>query len=138
MGYPYFGKVKTIVLPLPPEQIKFAEYKEKYGIDLKEFFEVKENDINLKNVKNAVIYFDLSDVNGAAPVEFIGELLPLGGTIYESQSYESKVKTGAIYYRIPHYNSKDNIIDFIGYISIEISKDEELSIDNAIIGYFEI
>lgn len=136
MGYPAFGKVKTIVLPVPGEQMKFTEYKEKYGIDLKEFFEVKENDINLKNVKNAVIYFDLSDVSDNAPVEFIGKLLPLGATIYASQSYESKVTSGAIYYKIPYYNS-DNIIDFIGYISIELSKDEELSIDNARIGYFE-
>ena len=37
MGYPNFGKVKTVVLPLTDEALTINEYKEKYGIDLKQF-----------------------------------------------------------------------------------------------------
>lgn len=34
MGYPIFGKMKTITLPIPDAALTFAEYKDAYGIDL--------------------------------------------------------------------------------------------------------
>lgn len=36
MGYPNFGKVKTLTLPIPDSSMTFAEYKNAYGIDLEQ------------------------------------------------------------------------------------------------------
>ena len=46
MGYPIFGKVKTVVLPCwnvdDFDHLSNEQYKEKYGIDLEEIFELQE------------------------------------------------------------------------------------------------
>lgn len=40
MGYPNFGKVKTIVLPADHDEMTLEEYKQKYGIDIKSFLSI--------------------------------------------------------------------------------------------------
>ena len=47
MSYPAFGKVKTIVLPIPGEELTLNEYRDKYGIDLREFIKVTATNILL-------------------------------------------------------------------------------------------
>ena len=49
MGYPNFGKVKTIVLPLiatPDGGITIEEYKKATGIDLSDFFQLRSEEIH--------------------------------------------------------------------------------------------
>ena len=48
MGYPNFGKVKTVVLPIPNEELTLDEYKEKYGIDLRELVTVSDDYVSLR------------------------------------------------------------------------------------------
>lgn len=65
MGYPQFGKVKDVVLPVPAnEPLSLDEYKERYGIDLRDFIEYYPDGvcIRLKNVGGCAFYCsDLED-----------------------------------------------------------------------------
>ena len=46
MGYPNFGKVKTIVLPIEDGDsgLTFDEYEKKYGLDIREIFRLYKNE----------------------------------------------------------------------------------------------
>lgn len=65
MGYPIFGKVKNIVLPVPPSEITLDEYKKKYGIEIRDIFECRQNSDNehLIMVKsgNYVLFLNTQD-----------------------------------------------------------------------------
>ena len=60
MGYPIFGKVKTITLPLPAVNMSIEEYKNHYGIDLKPYIELME-DGNFWFVCDGYIILDVKD-----------------------------------------------------------------------------
>ena len=50
MGYKNFQVSKTVYLPLTHgDNLSISEYKKKYGIDLKEYFVISENNIFFKN-----------------------------------------------------------------------------------------
>lgn len=57
-AYPNFGKVKTIVLPIPEfGNFTINQYKEKYGIDLRDILKVEGSEIIVKT--NAfILLFD--------------------------------------------------------------------------------
>lgn len=58
MGYKNFQVPKTIYLPVPTLTITIQEYKNAYGIDLLDFFEIDDDTIRLKMsaFKNTNIY----------------------------------------------------------------------------------
>ena len=54
VSYPKFGKVKTIVLPIPTDDVSVAEYKDQFGIDLSEFMTTDGENIYI-DAKEALI-----------------------------------------------------------------------------------
>ena len=60
MGYPAFGKVKTIVLPRPIDEVSLKQYRELYGIDLMKFIDVAGNVVGLKEeiFRNSLLLTD--------------------------------------------------------------------------------
>lgn len=70
MGYPQFGKVKTIVLPIGPLQnYSYEEYKKLYGIDLKDIFVIKDEYIVPKD-SNTLILFKVNTEELAYPAYY--------------------------------------------------------------------
>ena len=67
MGYPIFGKIKNIVLPLPIndfDDMTIEEYKEFSGIDLREVLELDQ--VNKRIVfkqTNALYFFNCANYN---------------------------------------------------------------------------
>lgn len=116
MGYPNFGKVKTITLPIPERTMSFAEYKNAFGIDLEELENtelllLKEPDGQIVPVlyydkENAVLYTANYSVDISAGFEVETESLISkvieGGTIENAKPvYWHSVKfirQGANYY----------------------------------------
>ena len=65
MGYPNIGNVKTIVLPIPANEMSCEQYKETYGIDLKDLIFIDDRFIRFKGGRNISILLDPSDFLGA-------------------------------------------------------------------------
>ena len=67
MGYPIFGKIKNIVLPLPIYEfndMSIEEYKEFSGIDLRDIFELDHVNKRIRfKQTNALYYFNAIDYN---------------------------------------------------------------------------
>ena len=95
MGYPAFGKVKTITLPIPDSSMTFAKYKNAFGIDLQqlentELILLKEPSGDIVPVlyydkENAVLYTanyscDISDGFEVGADSLISKVIA-GGTI---------------------------------------------------------
>lgn len=58
-SYPAFGKVKTIALPLPPTSMTAKQYKDAFGIDVRDIFELTTGyDIYLKTKLGFVLLYD--------------------------------------------------------------------------------
>ena len=56
ISYPSFGKVKTIVLPVPSDVLSVEQYKDRYGIDLKDIL-ILDNDAKKIYVKTNACLF---------------------------------------------------------------------------------
>ena len=128
MGYPNFGKVKTLVLPLPRNETSIDEYKNLYGIDLRDFVELSEEGIiSLKNgLPNTSIFID--DIT---LLESGIRLNATNGTM--SQQYEEGV-TDAIFGLIFTGDGQNT-----GSIwEIIIPKDADFNIDNIKVRNFEV
>ena len=72
MSYPIFGKTKTIVIPCGDgEDLFYDSYKEKFGIDLKDIFQLNNANktIELKN-NNCLYLFYIKGLvaNNSAPL----------------------------------------------------------------------
>lgn len=119
-SYPPFGKVKTIVLPIPDSPMNVDEYKQKYGIDLKELFALT-NDYNIKLKDNKNALFLLSDDVCLHPI------LGRDGEAYEEGSNDAKLELIAEIYSGGSYG-----------LSLTIDKDDAFKWNNVIIQYFEL
>ena len=117
MGYPSFGKVKTIVLPIDAidGEMTIEQYKEKYGIDLKDLIYLDElnKTILLKNKDNLLILVNDMSSNSYLPI-----FCPPSISV---QAWEEGNSNGNISFL-------DNSNDF-GVI-IEISQDDNFKIEN--------
>lgn len=129
MGYPIFGKVKNIVLPCDTsDPLTLDQYKEKYGIDLKEFLVVENNVIKFK-ADNSVIYIQTRNEQGAQAVYGTSFLCPVTSsliTAYESGQSSAKLMLGV-------YNNDEQ--DYCG-IGLTIDKDDEYTLDNVKVSYY--
>lgn len=130
-AYPNFGKVKTIVIPVPIEQLNINEYKEKYGIDLRDFVLLDKQYGRMYLKPNA---FYLIDFNTAVGSSLIGEesanfagLFPiskLNASAYVSGNVDAKLRI------------ETPAEDF--YLEIGIPNTLEFSYDNLYIFFNEI
>lgn len=86
MSYRAIGKVKTIVLPVPKkdESLTISQYKERYGIDLNDFFYNNGDFTKIKEGRNKVIYLDFSDYSKSGGQGFDGFefLIPVVSVYY--------------------------------------------------------
>lgn len=84
MAYPNFGKVKTIVVPLSEniDGITYDEYKEKYGLDLRDIFDIK-------ILEGAVAQVSLKLKNTLYLVSLDGVITPLFLGIIDSDYFIS-------------------------------------------------
>ena len=123
MGYPAFGKVKTIVLPGPNGVLSLAQYKEIYGIDLREFLDLSNGeDIAIKKdiLDNSLILIrqdrDLGDTHPLCPVCSVHFDSP-----YSAGSTDAKTTLCTSY--------NDSESDYYG-IRLFLSKDVDFELDN--------
>ena len=120
ISYPKFGKVKTIVLPIPTSSMSLEEYKDFCGIDLEEFLIIESDTPYLKFPKNALVLIaDTFDVSSS--------FVKLNNVILtEEQAYDSGADDG--YFGILGlYNNDEQKYEGL---ELFIDKDEEFSIEN--------
>ena len=132
MAYPNFGKVKTIVLPIPYSWIGIDEYKEKYGIDLKEFIKLNftSKSIELEKSPNTLILIDLSDSIDYAGFIGLPALVPLGSfSVMDPEYYDSGVNDATLNYMLFKYSTDDGLLG-LAILRFRISKDDDFSYDN--------
>ena len=67
MGYPNFGNVKTLVLPIPSERMSIDDYKEKYGINLRKLLKLHPEDGAITLETNALVL--IRDIDGTLHVQ---------------------------------------------------------------------
>ena len=135
MAYPNFGKVKTIVLPFNLQDdngISLDEYKEKYGIDIRDLFVLNSNGLfDKRDFKDTAFYVECSsfarlDDNAGTGVKVIVPVLVFTNDDYSLIRIE--------YRNILPFTNDDSttelvcltiLIDFES-ISIEISRNQIL------------
>ena len=125
MGYPAFGKVKTITLPSPDESLTIEGYKEKYNIDLKDFIELIEGNIKIKDeILNSSLILVMQS-------KYLGTTSPLVPVCRERviSSYEAGV-SDAITRLCTTYNVDDE--DYWG-IELQVVKNGTFDFDHLII-----
>ena len=122
MGYPAFGKVKTIVLPAPAiANTSIEEYKKQYGIDLRELFFLKGKLICFKP-KNSLLLIDWSLYALTESSDYYETNLGVEPCKDLSTTpYDSGVSDGKWEIK----NSSENFA-----LIVTISKDDEFSIEN--------
>lgn len=122
MGYPIFGKVKTIVLPgnenTMTSQLTLEEYKKRFGIDLTDFIYLAENgNIDLKNCENTLFL----------GVDFNGILIPL--SILSRSTYSAGSQSGSL--TLGFKNSGDE--DYCGIV-LHIDATEPFELGSLVVG----
>ncbi len=134
MGFPNFGKVKTITLPIPHEPMSIAEYKAKYGIDLKEFLYISDDsNLYFKAIPNTRILFDISEVlksfgsyNNATLIDLSTMFTVDNG----SSAYVSGTTDGRKCYCVRSYLGEENALTPEYVIVLKLDKSKELNLDN--------
>ena len=132
VSYPIYGKVKTIVLPIPAGVLTLDQYKENYGIDLKEFIGLEANGaITMSFPRNTQVLLDAEDIAGVNTFmpAIKGSLLSISASIstsYSAGATDANITIGA-------YNYDDSGI--IG-LQIECDKDVSFELDNLKISGF--
>lgn len=126
-----FGKVKTIVLPgnLKSEKTKYTidEYKEAFGIDLRELLVLKDSQINLnpKVFENAQILVEFATITGAV---VLCPAFPDPESIYASGETDGVMK---LMYVSPSGN-------YGAGLRFEIPMEETFDISNLLISIIEL
>lgn len=129
MGYPAFGKVKTIVLPIAKgDNLSISEYKEKYGIDLKEYLFVD---------ASGNLYFDTSKYL------FLVRLIDADRSTYHFNSFNVIISSLVTTYDAGSTDATLQLmtspVDEADWsIKFEIDKDVDFLLDNVRISYYEI
>ena len=78
MGYPNFGKDKTIVLPIDGDDIYTIEsYKSKFGIDLRDILEIKDDYICIKRGIGKILISDFYPTNSDSGIGILEYREPL-------------------------------------------------------------
>lgn len=115
MGYPNFGKAKTITFPIDGKETGYSieEYKEKYGIDLRDILTIDENLIVFKHDLNATI---LVLDTMAYPAKSVSFAPNISTTAYLANTTPAELKLG---------NAAGNL-----GISFYIAEDYELKLEN--------
>lgn len=125
-AYPNFGKVKTIVLPFSSDDIgqNLERYKNKYGIDLKEFISLSDSgEIEIVMPQTAIYLYDLDNHNSTC-------LRPSHiqqTTVYDEGQYNAETVIG-------WFNAEESVFEGINVV---IDKDSEYSIDNIVLDWLE-
>ena len=123
ISYPKFGKVKTIVLPIPDSPCTLDEYKDTYGIDLEEFVSIQGNFIGFKVPANTQILLDISTVyDSSYPV--VISLVPLVSFNEQEYDYENDDAISKI------GGFANNADGEYYFLELSCDKDTELSIEN--------
>lgn len=97
MSYPNFGNVKTLTLPIPDSNgLTIAQYKEKYGIDLKDILAINSDDGGMRLIYNGLIL--LSDIENSLWNNFtvMGEHSVFPVSSFGMSDYESGVNDGSL------------------------------------------
>lgn len=123
VSYPKFGKVKTIVLPVPGDDsaISLSVYKERYGIDLKDilYCDAVSGYIKFKNSKTLFL-LDFSEPQESKTfTELQCGLTPI--VKLETGSYDSGNSDGFLNLYEP-----SNTL----YVAFSIDQDNDFIIDN--------
>ena len=130
MSYPVFGKVKTIVLPVPTpdDAISLQQYKDRYGIDLKDFL-VLEPDYGLIDFiapKDSIVLFNTREVS-----EHFEHIVILGlDVLQESSSKPYNVDTSS--------NAELNLVFTSVNMQFYIRYTDDFTIDNILIQSSEV
>ena len=126
MGYPQFGKVKTIVLPLPVNLISYSDYKKLFGIDLKDVLKLENGIITLKRGDYLPL---IKDFMGES-ISGILYIAPITNVTMQQYSEENTDAVLRLYYN--GVAGDDGLA-----LQFSIYKDEEFTFENIKIGYFE-
>lgn len=131
MGYPQFGNVKTVVIPVPKEDMSVQEYKNAYGIDLRDIVLLDKGLGNLYLKPNTFYLVNFNTAVGSSLIT--NESYLTSGMIaiskVESQSYESGVKNAQLLIKTP---------DEGYFLEIGVDKSLEFSYENMYIRFNEI
>ena len=129
MGYPNFGKVKTIVLPVPANQMTYAQYKEKYGIDLKDFIELGSTSIRLKSNRNVFLIADFTEIKELLE-SYFPNLCPIGSLPMYAQDYDDGVQDGCM--RIYLCDFDESLNEVVAHFMLQflIPQDREFKFEN--------
>ena len=129
-GYKKFSVAKTIVLPIPEEFISVQDYKDKYGIDLKELVEMVNGHICLNLTDNIVF---LRSPVGETVIEIprFGKanqpIFPI--TACKANRYISGSQDGAYVYGVHSNDTSD-----IGGIEFRVDNSVDFDFDHLTIG----
>lgn len=133
MAYPNFGKVRTLVLPTDflvekPAGISLDQYKNHYGIDLKDFIYIDENEkiLRLKNLDKTLLLLSTNFYNNEA-TDVLNTILPI--SYFESSPFVEGSSNARL--KISCFTSEYAI-------QIYIDQDEAFTLDNAKIAIVEI
>lgn len=127
-GYPNFGKVKTLVLPLPERDISIDEYKDLYGIDLREFIELTDDkSIQFKDgLPNTLVLIDDITLSESS--------IRLNSVTYTMHKNYIEGNQDAVF-GLAYYGDGDG---FGAIWELVISKNEEFKIENIKVLNFEL
>ena len=124
MGYPIFGKVKTLVLPLPNETYSIEEYKNKYGIDLTQFIKLNTNFGQIDFVPQLHTMICLEDIHGYGG-EIFGTSKIVPALTNSFSQYVSGSQDGIFILGV--YAIGEEALEGL---EIRISKDKDFSMEN--------
>ena len=131
MSYKNFGCVKTIVLPIDMDKqgggFTYSEYKEKYGIDLKDIIVLKNGSIYLKN--DTALHLVYTEKSGSTyGYRYMPRMNVIVDVIYTD--YESGSQHGSLtlYCGV---NAQDGAKHGIAF---EVLNNVEFKIENVIVG----
>lgn len=133
-SYPQFGKVKTIVLPIPSSPLTYQQYKEAYGIDLKDFLIVNSNgNLLLEKLPNTLLMFDVTSIR-LLGYPGIPNLVSVGALPTERIQYAEGQTDGELRYYFSTYDNDSGKFVPVAYVYIRLDKDSERLIENFVIG----
>ena len=139
MGYPNFGKVKTITLPIPSTYMTYKQYKEKYGIDLKNILFIDEVSKLIKlKPSRTLLLADISEVIKQEGIDYYPAIISLGGCAVGAQDYISGSQNALLIFTLDEYTISDSSMTPKYELKFQIESSDSFEFDNIIIGYSEI
>ena len=126
MGFPNFGKVKTITLPFTGYEVEMpiSEYKEKYGIDLREL-------LRLDTAHGLIL---LKDDNSLVLLNKLG--VGLRTPVIQTNAYVHNSSDGQL--NIVYLTISPETSDIVGEdgLIIYIEQNQEFTFDNMLVSGF--